>query len=75
MKYRRARPEEWGTLAMCNHCGHVADDNDWDVMGLDEGFMQCLACGEIDMPIQVVEVKEAESMPLFDRDGGGGDGS
>ncbi len=66
MTYRRAHSiesPEWMGLLRCGYCWSVAAEEDWDVIGLNEGFMQCLTCGEISMPYRVVAEEAIEPLP------------
>lgn len=45
---------DWRGLLRCPACKHVAIDDAWDVMGLNEDERQCLQCGEIVKPQAVV---------------------
>lgn len=61
-RYSKHEPGD-GEATMCPFCRFIGTVDDYDVMGLPEGQAQCLECGRLVVPVDVVEVRE--NLPLF----------
>lgn len=52
-------------LLRCPHCGFLGDNDDFDVIGADDGNLFCPSCGDEVTPEEFVRSEKPASGELF----------